>query len=207
VSRPARALIDTAGRFDRDDLERLVDRTLRKRAISPRDLHIEASRPEFAARQGIAILRRIALERLSEGPPESELEDAMVRLVRRYALPRPVRQYRVTVRGRDVRFDFAYPDVRLAIELNGWGPRYDVDAWQRDHDRRNAAEIGLWRVLEFTWRDVTQRPWFVVSSVAEALGIRPTRWTMPAVADRPPRSSTRDGTSRDGRSATATVRN
>ena len=34
-----------------------------------------------------------------------------------------------------------------------------------------------WRMLEFTWQDVTDRPWLVVSSLADALALRPLRWT------------------------------
>lgn len=183
VSRPARAIIDAAGRLGPDGLVRVVDRTLRTRKLSPRALLVEARRPAFSNRPRISLVRAIASERCGEGPPESELEDEMLRLVRRFALPQPQRQYRVVLRGRDVRFDLAYPQLRLAIELNGWGPHHGLDEWQHDHDRRNAVEIGAWRMLEFTWDDITKRPWFVVSSIADALDIRPRRWTTPAGAE------------------------
>jgi hypothetical protein len=179
VSRPARALIDSAGLFGELEIESFVDSAIRGRMLTPRSLLIEASRQGFANRPGLGVLRRLATQRSGEGSSESELEDRAVRLLRRFGLPRPVRQYMVTLSGRVLRFDLAYPDQRLAIELNGWGPHFGREPWQRDHDRRNASEVGHWRMLEFTWSDVNDRPWFVVSTVADALGIRPRRWSIP----------------------------
>ena len=105
VSRPARALIDSAGR---EDLEVVVDAALRLRIVTPRTLLTEASRPEFAKR-GIAVLRELARDRLGEGRSESELEDRMVRLLRAHALPQPTRQFEARLGGRDVRFDSCLP--------------------------------------------------------------------------------------------------
>jgi hypothetical protein len=177
VSRPARALIDSAGHLPRLELERAVEHVLRERMVSPRALVLEVERAVFASRPGIHVLRGIASERADDRPSESVLEDEMKRLIGTYGLPRPVPQYEVRFGGRNVRFDLAYPDHRVAVELNGWAPHYGRDRWQRDHDRRNTVELGGWRLLEFTWQDVTERQWFVVSAIGDALGIRPARWT------------------------------
>jgi very-short-patch-repair endonuclease len=83
----------------------------------------------------------------------------------------------VIVSGRRVRFDLAYPDARLAIELKGRAPHWGADRWQRDNDRENAVELGGWRMLPFTWRDVNERPNYVVLTIAAKLRLRPARWT------------------------------
>ena len=182
IARPARALIDVAGRFEPDLLETLVDRALRSTQLTPRVLATEARRPEFDRRPGIQLLRRLASMRVDTRGTESELEDLTLRLLRRYGLPEPVRQLSVTARGRSVRFDLAYPDQQLAVELDGWAPHYGRAEWERDHARHNATELSGWRTLRFTWWDVTERPISVVLAVAEALGIRPTRRTVPTAS-------------------------
>jgi sugar lactone lactonase YvrE len=39
--------------------------------------------------------------------------------------------------------------------------------WQDDHDRHNATELTRWRVLRFTWHDVTTRPSYVAFTIAD----------------------------------------
>ena len=49
------------------------------------------------------------------------LEAAFADLAAAYALPRPVYQYWVTTSNGEDRFiDFAYPDLMLAIEVDGF---------------------------------------------------------------------------------------
>jgi very-short-patch-repair endonuclease len=100
----------------------------------------------------------------------------MVELLRCFRLPPLVRQHKIMVGGRRVRFDLAYPEKHIVVELEGWEGHSGRDRWQSDHDRHNAVELAEWRTLQFTWTDVTQRPYYVAFTIAEKLGLRPARW-------------------------------
>jgi very-short-patch-repair endonuclease len=176
VTSPPRTLLDIAPVFDDAALEVLADDAFRRLLVTPDALASYLDDPALANKQGIGRLRRIALDRAEHGVPESKLETPMLQLINAYRLPQPLRQYPTRVFGREVRFDFAYPDRRVAIEPEGWAPRWGRLRWQSTHDRYNALELGEWRVLRFTWEDVTERPAYVAFVIAEKLALRPTGW-------------------------------
>jgi very-short-patch-repair endonuclease len=65
-------------------------------------------------------------------------------------LPEPVREYRFHP-TRKWRFDWAYPDVKLAIECDGgkWAPHGGRHNTTGDREKLNeAARLG-WRILRF----------------------------------------------------------
>lgn len=165
VTRVARTLADLSQRLPTDDLEDALDEALRRKLVTPTQLARYAG------------LRPLAEDRSGKGVPESRLERIAIALLRRFHLPEPVRQHEVRSRGRTFRIDLAYPDHRVAIELEGRAPHWGRDRWQSDHERRRALEVAGWRVLTFTWWDTTERPLEVALRVAEALGLRPARWT------------------------------
>jgi very-short-patch-repair endonuclease len=185
ITTPPRTLLDLAGTFTFDDLERAADKAFRVCTLTPERLWDYLKRAHVARCRGVASLRTIAMDRSRYGVLESDFEDDAIRLLRSYNLPEPVRQLRVRVWTRNLRFDLAYPNERVAIELDGRGPHWGRDVWQADHDRDNASELGDWRVLRFTWWDVHDRPLYVVLVVATALGLRPRAW----VRDRRPKVS------------------
>ena len=71
-------------------------------------------------------------------------------------LPAAVPEYEVwTEFGAFVaRVDFAYPELRLAIEVDGFAAHSSVDAFRRDRTRQNALVAAGWTVLRFTWTEV-----------------------------------------------------
>lgn len=81
---------------------------------------------------------------------ESGLEMRVLRAIVGAGLPEPVQQYWVTLDGRRRRIDLAYPELMLAIEVDGWanhGPRSAFDA---DRARENELDITGWHRLHFT---------------------------------------------------------
>jgi hypothetical protein len=121
-------------------------------------------------RRGITRVRSV-LDRHSPGfaVPESELEQRTIDLLDAAGIEQPQRQVRLdfweTVVGR---VDFAYLDERIVIEVDGrlfHGP----DVFESDRERDNAAGLSGWQVLRFTWAMVTQRPDYVVGTIATAL--------------------------------------
>jgi very-short-patch-repair endonuclease len=176
IATPARTLLDCAGALTGRRLELAVDQAVRSRRISTDRLVAYLERRDIDRFQGVGDLRAIARDRMTNGTPESALETLALRVLRDSGLPQPVRQYSCTIGGRRVRFDLAYPERRIAIELDGRAPHLELDTWQSDHDRHNAIEGSGWIVLRFTWHDITQRPTHVIVTVANALQLQPNRW-------------------------------
>lgn len=104
--------------------------------------------------------------------PRSDLEAAFALAWRLYApdAPEPVEQLRFCP-GRRWAFDFAWPDVMLACEIDGgqWQPhggRHNTDA---DRDKLNHAAALGWRVLRFS-AAMLRDPEACVRMVREAIG-------------------------------------
>ena len=83
----------------------------------------------------------------------SDLESTLAWQVRVDGLPAPEQEYRFDD-NRRWRFDFAWPDCRLAVEVNGgeWSDgRHNRGAGMAaDYEKLNTAVIAGWRVLQFT---------------------------------------------------------
>lgn len=122
-------------------------------------------------RNGTGVVRRILEERsLSIGTEESMLEKRFGDLCRKWDLPLPVFQHEVWHDGRFIaRVDAAYPESRLAIEVDGFAAHTSPDAFQRDRTRQNRLVALGWTVLRFTWDDVVKRPEMVAREITEAL--------------------------------------
>jgi hypothetical protein len=122
-------------------------------------------------RPGTALFREI-LSELGPGyvASESELERRTIELLEHAGLPAPVRQLPVPWRSAvDGRIDLAYPEARLLIECDGRRWHTTSEAFERDRRRDNLAQLNHWRVLRFTWEDVTRFPGRVIDQVREAL--------------------------------------
>lgn len=79
------------------------------------------------------------------------------RNLERFAISEPVTEYRFHPTRR-WRFDYAWPDARLALEVDGgvWvgGKHGRGSGIVKDHEKRNAAAVLGWRVLLVTPRDL-----------------------------------------------------
>jgi hypothetical protein len=65
--------------------------------------------------------------------------------------------------------DFAYPLIKLAIEVDGYVWHFTPEQLRRDHRRRNRLLADGWQTLVFTWIDVTQHPHEVAAQIEAAL--------------------------------------
>ena len=64
-------------------------------------------------------------------------------------LPYPIREY-VFASPRRWRFDFAFPRIKLAIEVEGRGRHQSFGGFEKDAEKYNAAVKLGWRVLRYT---------------------------------------------------------
>jgi very-short-patch-repair endonuclease len=91
---------------------------------------------------------RARLEHYDES--ESGLEVRVLRAIVGAGLPEPVQQHWVHVGGRRRRIDLAYPDLKLAIEVDGWGTHNSRSSFDGDRARENDLDIAGWHRLHFT---------------------------------------------------------
>lgn len=88
---------------------------------------------------------------------QSELEALLALQIRATGLPTPKTEHMFHV-GRKWRFDFAFADHMLAVEVEGgtWsGGRHTTGAgFERDTEKYNQAVLDGWRVLRFTGAQV-----------------------------------------------------
>jgi very-short-patch-repair endonuclease len=85
--------------------------------------------------------------------PASNAEESLATLLRWEKLPSPVREF-AFYPGRRWRFDFAWPERLLAVEVEGgsWiaGRHTRGAGFEKDLEKYNAASLIGWRVLRVT---------------------------------------------------------
>lgn len=153
----ARTLLDLAEVVDRRGLERAVDRAEQLRLLDT--AAIEAVLARAPGRRGARPLRAI----LAGFDPErartrSELERRFLRLCDRAGVPRPRVNYVVWIDGEAMEVDFAWPDVRLAVETDGHATHGTRRAFEADRRRDQRLKRAGWDTLRFTWRQVLDAP-------------------------------------------------
>jgi very-short-patch-repair endonuclease len=152
LTRPERTLIDLASTIPHKNLEGMLDEFLRRELAQLPRLERRLDVVGGSGRRGVRHLRRLVEERRGSGISESELETLLKRALREEGLPTPASQYEVRDGARLVgRVDFAYPQVRLAIEAYG---RRHHSVWNdQEHDltRQNDLIAAGWRVIVVTW--------------------------------------------------------
>ena len=153
----ARALVDTSARFDDAALGALVDDGLRRRVLTLGALHAITRRlPTIAPGRSPARLERILRPRTGDFEPgDSQLERRVYEAIVAAGLPAPVRQHRVVVGTRTYFLDLAYPDRRLAIEVDGFDFHRGRAVFDRDRLRQNDLVGAGWTVLRFTSSSTT----------------------------------------------------
>ena len=88
---------------------------------------------------------------------KSALEAELALQIRALDLPEPVREYQA-ITGRKFRFDFAWLEHRLLVEVNGGtytkGAHSTGRGIARDYEKANLATLDGWRVLMFDGKAV-----------------------------------------------------
>jgi hypothetical protein len=170
VTSATKTLVDLASVLTEPDLELAVEDALRRRLTSLPRLRIAIE--ESAGRRGIAALRRIADDHREGQPPtDSGLEAKVLRILKHAALPPPCNQLVVEdAGGKKARLDFAYPDARVALEVDGFRWHSGRRAWRRDRGRLNRLVMAGWRVVHVTQEDVEQGGLHFVAALRSFLG-------------------------------------
>lgn len=119
--------------------------------------------------------RRLLLQTLDliDDGCQSELEaHGVLSVFRHRSMPRSVGQYRVELPTRIVKLDRAWPEAKLAVELDGARHHTSPEDRQADLARDRALAAAGWVVLRFTYADVLRDPEGVRARVLEVYRMR-----------------------------------
>jgi very-short-patch-repair endonuclease len=100
-----------------------------------------------------------------ESPTDNDFEERFRELVRRAGLPQPRAQYRI---GR-YRLDFAWPELRVVVETDGWATHGRRQGFEDDRARDAALVAAGWRVLRVTYRRLRREPTLVAAQLSAVL--------------------------------------
>ena len=170
LSRPW-AVLRAAGALERQRAGTgiaLIDRAKQTRAV--RQAELQHALDRHSGCRGSATLRTL-VARTGDGA-HSELERLAVAALRRAGVTGF--EPNLTVRlsdGHAVEIDIAFPDRRIAIELDGFAFHSGADAFRRDLRRANRLMADGWTVRRFTWDDVVGDPEGFVDTVLELLAV------------------------------------
>ena len=100
-----------------------------------------------------------------------DLEETLMLLIRDAGLPEPVRQYRFD-KVRRFKLDFAWPDLKLGVEVNGgtWvkSGHTTGGGLDRDYQKNNLCQLGGWRMLIFNKRMIEDGT--AIETIKKAIG-------------------------------------
>lgn len=167
VTSKIRTLIDLAGVVDRQRLELALDGALRDGLIREEQLIRRARQLARPGRPGPQNLLA-ALGADGRARTESWLERMLIRRLAEAGLPRPATQL---VAGTGARLDAAYVDARLVIEADGHRTHSTRRQRQGDAEREAKLVAEGWRLVRFTYEDITERPEYIVATVRRLLGL------------------------------------
>ena len=140
----------------------LVDRALQRGWLSLDELILRAG--ARVGRPGAP--RLVRLVRLTNCGARAESERVLLSLLRRGGVTGGQANIEIRYsRGVIGVADVAFKAARLVVELDGWAFHTTPERFQRDRERQNRLVAAGWTVLRFTWRDLIERPDYVMASV------------------------------------------
>lgn len=168
VTTATRTIIDAASRFTTRQLEGIVDGACRDRLTDETQL---LGRLDELRRPGRSKLLSVLGADIHSGRPHTWLERELLGICKRGGIRGVRMQTELTAEGRIARVDGFLDEARLVIEVAGHRTHSTRRQRQADNERRHRLEQQGYRVLEFTYEDVTQRPDYVVDTIRARLAV------------------------------------
>ncbi len=96
---------------------------------------------------------------------DSAAERLLVKLLREagitgWVLGHPFGRYRI---------DLAFPEAKVAVEVDGWAWHVDAERFRNDRRKGNAIAREKWDLLRFTWHDLDGRPSETVKEIEDMI--------------------------------------
>jgi hypothetical protein len=161
----ARTLVDLGAVLRLPQLERAVEQAELSKVLDVKaitDVLARISRP-----RGVRNLRRcLGAGRLDASLAQSNLERRFLRLCVAAGFPRPTPQHPIEYApGAWHKVDFAWPAIRLAIEIDGGAIHTTLAAARRDRHLDRQIRAAGWRVERFMEDDVDDTPEIVLTAL------------------------------------------
>jgi predicted transcriptional regulator of viral defense system len=156
----SRTILDCAALLHPEALDYMVHRAQSKDLYDPAEM--DALLRRSRGRRGVARLRLVlgVLDETGDAQANAGAERVFLRLCRRFHLPIPSVSAWVPlpIAAAGLEVDFTWPAHMLAVEVDSRRHHMTDRAFQRDRERDRALTAAGWRVLRFTWRDLTEAP-------------------------------------------------
>lgn len=132
--------------------ESALDHSLGRELETTGSMWLYLEQEWMRGRRGVRILRDLLIPRtIGQAPTDSEMELEARRRIREEGLPQPIGQHPVPLPSSEIHIDLAYPDIKLAIELDSYSWHLNRKAMELDRQRDNELQLLGWVVLRFTW--------------------------------------------------------
>lgn len=154
----ARTLLDIAEDATRREVERALDRAEQQRLLDMAAIDDVLARAD--GRRGAKLLRAVIEEhRVGSTLTRNDLEEAFLAIARAAQLPPDaVNVWIAFPEGSGAEADFVYREQRLIVETDGRDPHTIRRAFNADRRRDQRLMLLGWRVVRFTWQQVTHEP-------------------------------------------------
>ncbi len=163
----ARTIIDLAADLHRPVWEELAQSAIVTRRCSTDQLRRVADVVCGQGRPGSAIVGEFLAD---PGAGRSALERRVAALL---APLRPEVEYPAPW-DPNQRLDFAFPEARVAVEVDGYRWHATRSKFEADRRRDRAAARHGWRIVRVTWSDIRDRPGEVLATIVALLEMSPT---------------------------------
>ena len=169
VTTRVETLLDCVGWLPMPDARTLLDRAFQQQWLRPEELQrrLDDQAGRWGNRQLVRLLQQ------SRPGAEAESERRLHRLLEGAGVLGWIGNYPLRLSGGSFRVDVAFPRERIAIEVDGWAFHRTKERRDRDMRKTNALTAAGWRVLTFSWEDVSQRPDEVITAITTLLVSRP----------------------------------
>ncbi|MGC1851409.1 MAG: DUF559 domain-containing protein [Solirubrobacterales bacterium] len=172
-------MVDLAGVLGERALRRLVERAAVLRML---DIPSIEGSMVGARRHGAPLLRTILNEWRTDGGKgdaasedgaqprlRSDLEARLLALVAAARLPRPTCNRPIEASGKRLEVDFLWPTQRVVVETDGRQSHDNPVAFERDRLRDRALQMDGYRVVRFTYAQISHEPEAVASAIRRLL--------------------------------------
>ncbi|MFT4218147.1 MAG: DUF559 domain-containing protein [Micropruina sp.] len=139
----------------------MIERFLRAGLVKPAELSDVL--PALASTKGHR--ERCRVVRASQDNPWSGGERRLQALLRKHRITGWVANAELMIDSRRCFPDVLFEAARLVLEFDGYGVHTKPEVFESDRRRQNALVIGDYRVLRYTWKQLTEDPDTLIAEV------------------------------------------
>jgi predicted transcriptional regulator of viral defense system len=123
-------------------------------------------------RRGARVVATVLAQATQPAITKNELEERMFAICENAGLPRPRVNFPIVLRdGIHVEADFAWPELKLIVETDGWETHRTRRAFTSDRQRDRKLAVEGWVVHRFTWYEIAYEPEKVAAELAALVAV------------------------------------